>query len=236
MSAESESTSKPPLAPNVPATPAAPAEFRLGRVLKLAAPIALVLIGGAVFIGFFDGLKRIETWSRPAMMSVTGQVLYNGEPLDNGLVVFSSRGLPNAIGATDSQGRFKLQIDIDGQYVDGAYVGEYVVTVTKNEPQPGASPPKLLTPLIYSTTATSPLRFTISPTAEKNEFKIPITGEPAPPTPPPPPPPPPPTPPSSDPSPESKKDAERVPSEDAPAKSSDSTTPKNKSPTDADQP
>ena len=168
-----------------PAT--APRGFSLGRVLTLAGPIAVLVIGGGAFFGYFDGAKRIERWRRPPLVPARGQVLYNGEPLIDGQVTASSRGGPGSIGYLDKNGRFILRTDIDGDYVDGAFVGEHVVTVAWTVTQPGASPPLLKTPVIYSSPATSPLRITVSPSAAKNDFTIEIEGAPPPTTTPPPP-------------------------------------------------
>ena len=230
MSSESE--------PKGDVTAAAPrGTFRMGRVLVLVAPIAAVLIGGAVFIGFFDGLQRIETWSRPAFVPAQGQVFYNGEPLTSGQVFTVSRGLPGAMGDLDAQGRFKLQTDVDGKFLVGAFAGEHVVAVVNYERQPGASPPILKTPIIYSTANTSPLKITISPAADKpNDFTIRIEGEPPPKTPSPPIPP---SIPNTDAKDEAKaatKDKSKAaPQADAPSPANESNPPTNGAPSDADR-
>ena len=70
--------------------------------------------------------------SRPDTAAVTGEVHYQGQPVEGASVVFVSDG-PPAQGVTDSLGKFTLRTFSPG---DGATIGQHRVTITKNVPQP----------------------------------------------------------------------------------------------------
>ena len=67
--------------------------------------------------------------SRPAMVPVSGKVLYKGQPLEGATVAFIpvGSGRPST-GTTDSEGKFTLQAFEEG---DGAVIGNHAVTVSK---------------------------------------------------------------------------------------------------------
>jgi hypothetical protein len=65
------------------------------------------------------------------MAPVSGTVLFQGKPFEGAEVVFRSDSVPrNAVGKTDSQGKFRLTTY---ENHDGAIIGEYRVTVTKTQ-------------------------------------------------------------------------------------------------------
>lgn len=69
--------------------------------------------------------------NRPPRLPVTGTVLYDKQPVEGAMVVFSPQEHPHAaIGRTDSRGRFQLMTFLPG---DGAVAGDYMVAITKVE-------------------------------------------------------------------------------------------------------
>ncbi|TWT39275.1 carboxypeptidase-like regulatory domain-containing protein [Blastopirellula retiformator] len=81
----------------------------------------------------------------PKTSPVTGNVTYQGQPVEGANVIFS-RGSYNiangevALGKTDAEGNFKLTTHIGGeQDVSGAVPGEYKVTISKFVPPKGIS-------------------------------------------------------------------------------------------------
>jgi hypothetical protein len=160
-----------------PAT-ASKAEFQFGRVVKVLAPIVILLAGGAVFIGFFDGISRVERWMRPPLLPVRGQVFFAGEPLREGQVTTFVKGLPGSLGVIDKNGEFTLLTDVDGSLLEGVYPGEHTVAVAAYEPLKGAAAPPLKTPASYASLATTPLRISVKRSSGKQEFTFNLAGDP----------------------------------------------------------
>ena len=117
----------------------------------------------------------------PAVEMVEGVVLLDGQPVEGATIFFSPAptdakaegGLP-AAGRTGADGGFRLNAIGGARSGAGTKVGEYVVTVVKQEsdappaPDPNVppAPPGLinvrdLLPTIYKVGATSPLRATV---------------------------------------------------------------------------
>lgn len=77
---------------------------------------------------------------RPPVYTASGQILYNGKPLEGANVIFSpvvegvqgaeAKGAMGAAGRTDAKGQFVLTTFRDG---DGAPAGRFRVTVIKAE-------------------------------------------------------------------------------------------------------
>lgn len=127
----------------------------------------------------------------PAVESVEGVVLLDDIPVEGATVFFSPSpsdgtspaGLP-AAGQTGSGGTFRLNAVGGARSGAGTSVGEYVVTVVKQEgdapPAPEADgpppPPPMdmkirdVLPVVYKLGTTSPLRATIVP--GKNSFRF----------------------------------------------------------------
>ena len=159
---------------------AARPKFRLGRVLLIVVPIAILAIAALILFRFSDIDAMLGDLARPRLVPVTGQVLYNGKPLLGGQILTrpaGARGL-SAIGWTDDEGRFSLKTDIRGKFVDGVTLGEHVVVVTAHQPIPAAAAPPLLTPAVYASTGTSPLRIVVAPDPAKNQFQLILQGDP----------------------------------------------------------
>jgi hypothetical protein len=118
----------------------------------------------------------------PKVEYVEGLVTLDGKPLDGASVGYSpvtpGKGLP-AGGKTDAQGRYRLTAVRGGKPNGGTAVGDYGVSITKQErvpdtepppppPPPGSRPPdpirlRWLIPEAYGETATSDLRASVKP-------------------------------------------------------------------------
>jgi hypothetical protein len=156
-------------------------QFRLRNVLYVVIPIGLLVCGGFLFVSYFQGLERLADWSRPPLVAAEGRVLYRGEPLANAQLATRPlrAGTRGAMGWTDDLGYFRLQTDLNG-YVEGAFAGEHQVVVTAYERLNAPAAPPLVTPDLYASFATTPLRIVVSPTPEKNVFEFALQGEPPP--------------------------------------------------------
>ncbi|QDU37814.1 Nickel uptake substrate-specific transmembrane region [Maioricimonas rarisocia] len=153
---------------------------------RLWAGSILLLAGGLA--GCTGGSDDKWSEQRPATYPVQGTVLYNGEPVADASVSFSSTGGDKSVGAagkTDDQGTFTLTTYEPG---DGAVAGEHRVTVIKavvegedpsyfdeNSPNYGKEPPptttKYLVPKKYASFETSGLTATVSESSD-NEITI----------------------------------------------------------------
>ena len=122
--------------------------------------------------------------SGPAVQFVEGKVLLGGQPVEGATVGLSpvqgSQGLP-AYARTDAAGTFRVTSTRGGRRDAGATVGEYIVTVTKEESDGGAvvedtndpnygkksarpvrsKQPRSVVPEVYGEVSTSPLRMTV---------------------------------------------------------------------------
>jgi hypothetical protein len=121
----------------------------------------------------------------PYDSSVRGKVTLDGNPLPRGVITYQPvNGGPSAYAMIDGNG--------SGTYVvrtgheEGLPSGEYLVTVTANEPSAashstkGGPPPpgKLITPAWYRARETSGLKFTVQ--RGKNEINLELTSQPPP--------------------------------------------------------
>jgi hypothetical protein len=107
--------------------------------------------------------------------SVTGQVLYDGQPLTSGAVTFQPVAAgPLAIGDIQPDGEYALRTGDQ----DGLFPGEYLVTVVATGPMPEpteANPmplPKLLIPARYGDVNTSGLKYTVSPGVNRIDITL----------------------------------------------------------------
>lgn len=138
----------------------------------------------ALLLGLY-GCGATDT--RPTVVPVTGQVLYNGEPVAGAQVAFWGDGTSTpAVGQTDSSGRFKLMT----QEREGAIPGKHKVTVSKTEVLGGtgdspsmddaAKAPAVATetkshlPEKYGDQSQSPLEQTVT-NSGPNDFKLELT-------------------------------------------------------------
>jgi hypothetical protein len=137
---------------------------------------------------------------RPQTAPVTGQVTYNGNPVEGATVTFrpAGAGVPGALGSGDGQGAVG-QTDSNGRFQlttfspnDGAVPGQYQVSIRKldkaeqpevfdeddprYDPDVGTeetAPPKHLLPEKYANPQTSGLTETVSD--GENEFQFDLT-------------------------------------------------------------
>ncbi len=129
----------------------------------------------------------------PRVELVTGVVLLDGKPVEGATVFFSPAattgggvaGLP-AAGRTGPDGGFRLNAGGGARPEAGTAVGEYVVTVIKQESDPLPAPDldapprpppanievRDLLPTIYKLGTTSPLRATVKPGTNSFRFDL----------------------------------------------------------------
>lgn len=115
--------------------------------------------------------------SGPQMAPAKGKVLYKGQPLKFGGVLFQPLKGEVAHGEIQPDGTFTLYTHFEG---DGAIVGQHLVSVTCYEgqnPQAGGSAEKertlgkLLIPEKYTNCESSGLKFEVKPSTD-NEFTL----------------------------------------------------------------
>ena len=100
----------------------------------------------------------------PATYPVQGIVTYQGQPVQNGSVVFRPEGSGNsARGVTDAQGEFTLSTY---EKADGAVSGKHKVTVEVMQGRGSAAPRRVLLeaspiPVKYADRETSPLEVVV---------------------------------------------------------------------------
>ncbi len=128
----------------------------------------------------------------PAVEMVEGVVLLDGRPVEGATVFFSptsdtrdkAAGLP-AAGRTGPDGSFRLNAGGGAKPGAGTKVGEYIVTVIKQESdpvpppdldKPPALPPEItvrdLLPVRYKLGATTPLRATVKQGKNVYRFEL----------------------------------------------------------------
>jgi len=124
----------------------------------------------------------------PAVEMVEGTVLLDGQPVEGATVLFSpeaggaERGLP-AAGRTGRDGVFRLNAAGGAKFGAGTKMGDYVVTIVKQDhdpvpaPDPNAppsGPPNVkvwdVLPVVYKHATTTPLRATVK--KGKNRFRF----------------------------------------------------------------
>ena len=136
----------------------------------------------------------------PRVEMVEGVVVLDGKPVEAATVFFSpvkaaggAVGLP-AAGRTGTDGSFRLNAGGGATPGAGTAVGDYVVTVIKQESKP-VPPPDLdapptpppesevrdLLPAIYKLATTSPLRATVKPGINSYRFELDSQGKAKPP-------------------------------------------------------
>ena len=109
-------------------------------------PLMILVLG---FVGCSGG---------PRIVPVSGRVLIDGKPLTTGYVRVIPENARAAGGSIDSDGRFILTTDRDG---DGCVVGKHAVSITAMRPEsPTRTVP--LVPLKYQDASTSKLTVEIT--------------------------------------------------------------------------
>ncbi len=155
-------------------SPAGGSRSPWGRLLLIALGLVVVGSGGVYWWAFEGGEKWWHSVLLPTKATFRGKVTLDGEPLRGGqLMALPVRaGVPQSAGFIGQDGEFILRTDIEGNYVDHAFVGRYRVTVTQFAMQVGASPPRMTSPAKYASTATSELSITVDRDASKNDALI----------------------------------------------------------------
>jgi hypothetical protein len=183
MTEDSQQADKPAAdTPEDPAPKATTKPLRLSVIGFTVVPLGLVAIGIILFIGVFDGPAWLRTLTARPLAPVSGQVLFNGKPLGNVEVMTqpTEPGMRAAVGFPvmngEDDGRFVLKTDINGTYQDGIQVGEHKVTIAVHLVSNAPTAPPLLTPEIYASFATTPLRINV-PKSGLVDYEIKIEGE-----------------------------------------------------------
>jgi hypothetical protein len=127
----------------------------------------------------------------PAVEMVEGLVLLDGQPVEGAIVLFSPEsggpdgGLP-AAGRTDTNGMFHLNAAGGAKFGAGTKIGDYIVTVSKQDadplpPQdpskpPPSEPPNVrvwdLLPVVYKHAVTTPLRASVKKRTNSFRFEL----------------------------------------------------------------
>ena len=151
---------------------------------SVACCIALVAVGlvGAAVVGC--GRRG------PAVEMVEGIVLLDGQPVEGATVLFSPEsggpagGVP-AAGRTGADGAFRLNAAGGAKFGAGTKIGDYVVTVTKQDhdpvpppdpDKPPSGPPNVkvwdVLPVVYKHAITTPLRATVKKGKNTYRFEL----------------------------------------------------------------
>jgi hypothetical protein len=115
--------------------------------------------------------------SGPQSVTVTGDVVYRGKPVEDASILFVPVKNRTAVGRTDDQGRFTLKAFVAN---DGSESDEQVICVAKmiDDPRAKKSNPvhrkMSILPHRYSTPVQSPLRATVT-SHGTNEFHFELT-------------------------------------------------------------
>jgi hypothetical protein len=152
-----------------------------GVVAYCVAVVASCLAGGT-FVGCGN--------RGPAVELVEGLVLLDGQPVEGATVLFSPEsggpagGLP-AAGRTDTTGAFRLNAAGGATFGAGTKIGDYIVTVTKQDhdpvrppdpDKPPAAPPSVkvwdVLPPVYKSEITTPLRATVKKGKNTCRFEL----------------------------------------------------------------
>ncbi|WP_164103681.1 hypothetical protein [Candidatus Laterigemmans baculatus] len=123
------------------------------------------LLGLASSSLFTSGCGPSRDPNLPPTAYVSGQVTYNGQPVNQGTVTFHPDGVGNpGVGLLDEQGQFELSTYAPG---DGAVVGSHSVTIDIPPPLDGTSPEDAYSvPKPYTDPETTPLKVSVSEDGE----------------------------------------------------------------------
>ena len=165
----STNTGKPPGRPH--------ASF--GRLLLIAVTLLVVGIGGASWWTFGDGEKWWGNVWLPAKVEFRGKVTLDGQPLRGGQLMTwpDQRGVRQSVGFIGDDGEFTLRTDIDGDFIEQAFVGRHRISVLQFAPQVGATAPKLTSPVKYSSPDSSGLAITVDRDPAKNNALLELTSD-----------------------------------------------------------
>ena len=142
----------------------------LRRLLLIAVTLLVVGIGGVSWWTFGDGEKWWGNVWLPAKVEFRGKVTLDGQPLRGGQLMTwpDKRGVRQSVGFIGDDGEFILRTDIDGDFIEQAFVGRHRISVLQFAPQAGATAPKLTSPVKYSSPDSSGLAITVDRDPAKN--------------------------------------------------------------------
>ncbi len=151
----------------------------LRRLLLIAVMLLVAGIGGVSWWTFGGGEKWWHSVWLPAKVEFRGKVTLNGQPLRGGQLMTwpDRRGVRQSVGFIDQEGEFILRTDIDGDYVEQAFVGRHRISVLQFAPQVGATAPKLTSPVKYTSPDTSGLAITVDRDPSKNDALLELTSK-----------------------------------------------------------
>jgi len=150
--------------------------FSSKRVFLVLFPIVAIALAGAAIAAY--GLPApLAAWFEPELVHTTGQVFFEGKPVSNGVILtVPLDGQPaGTLAAIGEDGRFTLQTDIGGHFVDGAYVGRHKLAVSSGRPRMMGIIP--LVPEKYFTLADTDLTIDVTSSPEQNHFEFKLEGE-----------------------------------------------------------
>ena len=151
---------------------------------RTSLPLLLLIVVGLLGIGaggvywwtFGGGEKWWQNAWLPAKAAFRGKVTLDGNPLRGGqLTTWPDRlGVPRSVGFIGQDGEFVLNTDIDGNYIEQAFVGRHRISIAQFALQAGASAPRMTSPAKYSNPDTSGLFLVVDRDPSKNfaEFAL----------------------------------------------------------------
>lgn len=153
----------------------------MGRVLTIVFPLVLVVLGGAYLYVSGAGAKLLDGLFGGKLVPVTGQVYLDGKAVGGAQIQTQIVGVdrPGATAFPDKDGKFDLKVQVNGDWVEGAYAGEHKVRVSILDMTHAVmgAPPAQLAPAKYQSFETTDLVFHVVP-GEKNHWDLKITSEP----------------------------------------------------------
>ncbi len=167
----------PELTPDAPndGTPV-PMIFNVRRIAVLVVILLVVFSGLIAFFGFFNGVDWLRSLALPPVVPAKGTVMIGTNPLSSGQVLTEpvDGRSSGSLGIIDVNGQFTLKTDIQGSFVDGAYVGEHKVFLTAPRPAErlGVGIPPSLVAAKYTSIDTTPLTVKVSRNSADNVFSL----------------------------------------------------------------
>lgn len=151
----------------------------MGRLVVVICCLLGVAVGGVFWWTFGGGEQQWYRFRLPPRAAFQGKVTLDGQPLRGGQLLTwpERRGVPKSVGFIGQGGEFLLRTDLSGNYVEEAFVGRHRVSITQYEQQKGASPPRLSSPIKYSSPDTSGLTITVDRDPAKNHVVLALTSE-----------------------------------------------------------
>jgi hypothetical protein len=156
-----------------------PASPRLGVLLTLTVGLVIIGVGGVYWWTFAGGEKWFQEFRLPPKAAFRGTVTLDGKPLQGGQLTAwpDQAGVPRAVGFIEQNGEFILRIDVGGAFREEAFVGRHRVSVTQFEKQQGPSPPRMTSPVKYSSPDTSGLVIVVDRDPAKNVAELNLVSE-----------------------------------------------------------